>query len=71
MREQASKKRSPEQRGRQRAGAEAQAPRGISEAAVRGAMQSRHEADQIRADERQVQQDDDQEWRRAGGKSPE
>lgn len=50
---------------------DAQSPTGIGAAAVEGAMKSGHErAGEIRADDRQVQQDDDQEWRRAGGKSP-
>ena len=49
---------------------DAQAPSGISAAAVRGAMQSRHEReDQLRAEDRQARVDDNQESRRAGGKS--
>ena len=53
--------------------ADPNAPTGIGQAAIRGAMQSEHERrEQITGnDERQVQQDDDAEWRRAGGKSPE
>jgi hypothetical protein len=51
---------------------DAKSPSGIAAAAVRGAMQSRHErGDPLHAADRQAQQDDDQEWRRAGGKSPE
>jgi hypothetical protein len=70
VQERNTKKRQQRQPG-PKAHPDAQAPTGIGAAAVKGAMQSAHEHEgEIRADDRPVQQDDDQEWRRAGGKSP-
>ena len=66
MRKRAPGKRRQQQARPQRPDPDAEAPSGISAAAVRGAMQSRQEH---RAEGRQARLDDNQESRRAGGRS--
>ena len=65
-------KRDARPRSQGRPDANPDAPTGIGQAAIRGAMESEHERqEQISGgDERQVQKEDDQERRRAGRKSP-